>query len=53
MQSTMEQLREQVEKVCATNEKTETRFQSLTDRIDEINVSLAILHCVLFHDNLG
>ena len=50
MQSTMEQLREQVERVCATNEKTETRLQSLVDRINKINVSLMSSCICVFHN---
>jgi hypothetical protein len=53
MQSTMEHLREQVERVCATNEKTEKRCQSLMGHINEINVSLMSSYvCVSFHNKL-
>lgn len=52
MESTMEQLREQVERVCATNEKTEKRLQSLMDRIDNINVSLLSSYVCVFHNSI-
>lgn len=52
MQSTIEQLTEQVERVCVTNEKTEKRLQSLMVHIDKINVSLMSFNkvCVLFYN---
>jgi len=54
LKSTMEQLREQVERVCATNKKTEGQLQLLMGRIDEINVSLMSSNiCVLFDNNLN
>jgi hypothetical protein len=39
MKSTTEQLTEQVQKVCAANEKTEKRLQSVIGCVDNINVS--------------
>jgi hypothetical protein len=53
MQSAMEQLGEQVKKVCTTNEKTEKRLQSLMDRIDNINVSLVSSYICIFYNNIA
>jgi len=52
MQSTMEQLREQVERVCAANEKTEKRLQSLMDCIENINVRLILSYVCVFLNNI-
>ena len=49
MENTMEQLKEQIQRVCASNETIEKRLQSLMDRIDNINVSFMSRYaCVLF-----
>lgn len=52
MQSTIEQLTEQVEKVCAANERTEKRLQSLMGCVDNIRVSLMSSVCELFHNSV-
>ena len=46
MESALQQLKEEVERICAANGRTEKQLQSLISRLDDTKVSFCCSACV-------